>query len=242
MGCGMQSFFMKKKCGNKKITLINYTFAIGLIILLIGLIKGYQAPTDYLQGDLIKIMYIHVPLAWVSLILYAVAAACAIVYLVKRVIIFDILTCVISNVTLWSIGLTLITGSIWGKPAWGTWWAWDARLTAMLLLFCLNFCYVLVRSLYKDTELASKISAIFAIIGLLNLPIIKFSVDVWSTLHQKSTFFNLQGAPKIHPSMMYPNFIIFFGLLLMLCAFVAIQLEVFLARKKLLRASLKELF
>jgi len=212
-----------------------FFISIALILFAVFLIY-WKSPDDYLQGDLVKIMYIHVPFAWISMILYTSLSLFSLMYLIKKIIFFDVLSKNIAQMLLLSVVLTLATGSIWGKPAWGTWWVWDARLTSMLILFFITFSYILVRSIFNNEELAAKIGAITAIVGFLNIPIIKFSVDFWSTLHQKSTFLK-SGGPSIHSSMVYPTIIMFFGIMILISITIASKIKLEILEKKLKRAN-----
>ena len=150
-------FFTIRKYNKYVKNLSSYFLFLILLIALFALVFGlylalYETPDDYLQKDLIKIMYVHVPCAWLSMMLYSIVAACSLLYLIRRIVIFDIIAKYTANIALLSIIVTLITGSIWGKPAWGTWWVWDARLTSMLILsfiifylkyiFLINNCYM----------------------------------------------------------------------------------------------------
>ena len=219
-------------------SIIRIVFFISLALIALAMFFIFQQiPNDYLQGELVKIMYIHVPFAWTSVILYTALAGASLVFLIKNIVLFDIFAKCSANILLIIITIVLITGSIWGKPAWGTWWVWDARLTSMLILFFITLSYVLVRNIFYNEELSARISAITAVVGFLNIPIIKFSVYFWSTLHQKSTFFRI-GGPSIHYSMIYPIIIMFIGLLLLVCVTIVSRMKLEILIKKFLRTSL----
>jgi heme exporter protein C len=194
----------------------------------------WKSPDDYLQGNLVKIMYVHGPCAWVSMLSYMVVALCSAGYLLRRAVLLDMIAKSTSYLTLSFIGVTLITGAAWGKPAWGTWWVWDARLTSMLILFFITLAYVFIRKLYQDDALSASLSAIVAVIGFINIPIIKFSVDVWNTLHQKSSFLKFSGS-SVHPAMLYPTLLVFLGIGLLSSAFVISQVNLEILRRKLRR-------
>ncbi|AEI88561.1 MAG: ABC-type transport system involved in cytochrome c biogenesis, permease component [Candidatus Midichloria mitochondrii] len=218
--------------------LLSFLFFLAAILIITNLFLVFKYfPEDYLQGNLVKIMYTHVPFAWVSMLLYSAIAISSIIFLIKEAALFDILAKSSAYVLLGAIGVTLLTGSIWGKPAWGTWWVWDARLTSILILFFITLSYILVRSTFYNEELGARIAAITAIVGFLNVPIIKFSVDFWGTLHQKSTFFRA-GGPSIHPLMMYPNIIMFFGVLILVSVTIISRIKLEIIVKRLNRIEL----
>ncbi len=185
-------------------------------------------PDDYLQGVYFKILYIHVPAAWLSLGLYVAVAGFAGLYLVMSNPIYDIVARAIAEIGIMYTFLTLLSGAIWGKPTWGTWWVWDARLTSMLLLFFIYAAYLALRANFTNQVRAAKVASIFALIGLVNIPIIKFSVYLWSTLHQKSTFFKL--APSMHSSMLPPLLLMASGLLLWTVYLVGLRIRIAMLR------------
>ena len=192
----------------------------------------YKSVDDYLQLNLVKILYLHVPSAWLSICFYLLLGISSILFLISKNPLYDIFAKSFAYVSLYFTISTLITGSIWGKPAWGTWWIWDARLTSMLILLCFEIIYFLIRNSFQNEQRGAKISSVFAIFGLLDLPIIKFSVDLWATLHQKSSVFTFNG-PKIHEFMLYPLFIMFFALffLAIFLSLISIYVEI-VGRKK----------
>ncbi|MFQ3307651.1 MAG: heme exporter protein C [Candidatus Midichloriaceae bacterium] len=187
----------------------------------------YYSPDDYLQANLVKILYLHVPSAWLSIMFYLFLGTFSLLFIIFKSPIFDIIAKSFGISSVYLTLATLITGSIWGKPAWGTWWIWDARLTSMLILLCFEIIYFMLRNTFNNKERSAKIASIFAIFGLIDLPIIKFSVDLWATLHQKSTFL-LLSAPKIHISMIYPLGLMFFAIffLALSVTFINIRLEI----------------
>jgi heme exporter protein C len=188
------------------------SFILSLCFFILGIyFVFYKAPDDYLQLNLVKILYLHVPSAWLSICFYLLLSIASILFLALKNPLYDILVKSFAYVSLYFTISTLITGAIWGKPAWGTWWIWDARLTSMLILLCFEIIYFLIRNSFQNELRGAKISSVFAIFGLLDLPIIKFSVNLWATLHQKNSVFTFSG-PKIHESMLYPLFIMFFAL------------------------------
>ena len=177
-----------------------------------GLYTGLViAPTDYEQGESFRIIYVHVPSAWLSMLVYAILAACGAISLIWRLKLAESLARACAPIGASYTFLALVTGSIWGKPMWGAWWVWDARLTSELVLLFLYLGYMALQSAFSDRRTASRASAILALIGVVNLPIIHYSVDWWNTLHQGATILKA-NAPSIHPSMLIP-------LLIMVLAF-----------------------
>lgn len=174
----------------------------------------FFAPMDYQQKDAFRIIYIHVPAAALSLSIYVMLASASFCYFVWRWSLAAIFARAAAPYGALMTLLALITGAIWGKPTWGTYWTWDARLTSELLLFFLYLAYILLQNTLDDRNSADRIAAILAMIGLINIPIIHYSVVWWNSLHQGATLFKL-GAPSIAPAMLYP-------LLLMLLAFYAL--------------------
>lgn len=168
------------------------------------------SPIDYQQGEMVRMMYIHVPSAWMSLIVYTFIAICSFSTLVWKTKMSYVLAVAAAPIGAMFAMITLVTGSLWGKPIWGTWWVWDARLTSMLVLFFLYIGYIAVVSAGDDITRAAKPSSAIALIGFINVPIVKFSVDLWYSLHQPASVFKLSG-PTIHTSMLYPLMIMFVG-------------------------------
>ena len=169
-------------------TIVAFTFGLYFSLL--------QSPPDYIQGDSMRIMYIHVPSAWFALMAYTILAGSSVLWFITRNPIFSIIARSIAQIGMIFTLISLVTGSIWGKPTWGVWWVWDARLTSMLLLFFLYLAYIFLWQSITNKDLASKISAALAIVGFVNIPIIKFSVDWWNTLHQPATISKL-SSPSI---------------------------------------------
>lgn len=185
---------------------------LGLLSLLGGLGGGlWIAPPDYQQGDAFRILYVHVPCAFFSLLIYVAMASCSFIYLIWKIKIADIVAYSLAPLGTVMTGCALITGAIWGKPMWGTWWQWDARLTSELILLFLYLGYWGLSQTVFSRPLASKMRALFAIVGVIDIPIIHYSVQWWHTLHQGATLRWFQ-APLIASSMLWP-------LLCMLVAF-----------------------
>lgn len=169
-----------------------------------GLIFGlFVAPADYQQGDGFRIIYVHVPSAFTAMAIYAVMASAAFITLVWRVKLAAICMSCSAKIGAWFTFLALVTGSIWGKPMWGTWWIWDARLTSVLILFFLYIGFIALQSVISDQQKRDRAGALLAVLGVINLPIIHYSVIWWNTLHQGPTISKL-AAPSIVSSMLYP--------------------------------------
>ena len=201
----------------------NLILVFFLAVLSLGLIEALIiSPEDYLQGDSVRIMYVHVPSAWISLGIFSSMA-----FLSILVFIFKNKNLVIITKSLAPSGfvftlIALVTGSIWGKPTWGTWWAWDARITSMLILALFYGIYLLAWRIYHDKESIFKITTIITILGIINVPIIKYSVEWWNTLHQPASI-NIMTKSSIHSSMLVP-------LLIMTAAFALFSLLIFLMK------------
>ena len=184
--------------------LIPWLGGLCAVLLIAGLYGGLVlAPADYQQGDSFRIIYIHVPSAWMSLFIYVVMAAAGAVGLIWRIKLADVMAASSAPIGASFTFLALVTGSLWGKPMWGTWWVWDARLTSELILL---FLYLGVIGLYgaiEDKRSASRAAAVLALVGVVNIPIIHYSVEWWNTLHQGPTVTKLD-APSIHISMLLP--------------------------------------
>ena len=212
---------------NNTMFLINrmrkFVFALFLIVLFIGLFEALiLSPEDYKQSDSVRIMYVHVPSAWISLGIFSLISVLSFGILIFKNKNFSLIAKSLAPSGFLFNIIALVTGSIWGRPTWGTWWAWDARITSMLLLAIFYLLYILSWRVADDNDKAIKVSSIIAIIGLINVPIIKFSVDWWSTLHQTSSV-NILSENTIHPSMLLP-------LLLMTAAFSLFSLLIFLMK------------
>jgi heme exporter protein C len=187
-----------------------------------GLIGGlFLAPADYQQGDGFRIMYVHVPSAFAAMAIYLVMAVAGVATLVLRLKIAAICMTASARIGVWFTFLALATGSIWGKPMWGTWWIWDARLTSMLILFFLYIGFLTLQSVLNDQNSRDRAGAILAIVGVINLPIIHYSVIWWNTLHQGPSLSRF-AKPTIAASMLYPlltmiaAFFLFYGIVLLL--------------------------
>jgi heme exporter protein C len=216
--------------------LLPWLAAAAAAALAVGLYLGwFVAPADYQQGETIRIMFLHVPAAWLALFFWALMAASAIGTLVWRHPLADVSQKAAAPIGAAFTLICLLTGAFWGKPMWGTYWVWDARLTSVLVLF-LMYCGVLAlwRTI-EDPGRAARAVSILTLVGAVNLPVIKFSVDWWNTLHQPASVFRLDG-PTIHPSMLYP-------LLVMALAFTLLALALHMAgmRTEILRRRVRTL-
>lgn len=175
-----------------------------LLFLLISSVWGlWWAPADYQQGDAFRIIYVHVPAAFMSLALYGGMTACALLFLVWRIKLAGLMLSIIAEIGAWMTFLALMTGSIWGKPMWGTWWVWDARLTSELILLLLYLAILVLSYAFARHHQQDKLLAILTLVGAIDLPIIHYSVFWWNSLHQGETL-SLFAKPKIASSMLYP--------------------------------------
>ena len=195
-------------------TTINSLVVLLIIVVTIGLIYSLLiSPQDYIQGDSVRIMYVHVPSSFIALGCFGfmgIASICNLIFKIKFMSLFAKSLAPIGCIfTL----ISIVTGSFWGKPTWGIWWVWDARLTSMIILLIFYIAYILTWKIVNSFEKANKISSIIGIIGLFNIPVIKYSVDWWNTLHQPSSI-TLTSAPTIHYTMLVPLVIMFFGMLI----------------------------
>jgi heme exporter protein C len=203
-----------------------------LLLISAGLYGGLVlAPADYQQGDAFRIVYIHAPAAWLSLLCYSVMATAAAIGLVWRMKLAHALAAATAPIGASFALLCLVTGSIWGKPMWGTWWTWDARLTSQLILFFLYLGYQALRSAYDDIQKADRASAVLAIVGIVNVPIIHFSVTWWNSLHQGSTVIRA-GGPAMPPSMLIPLILCFFGFTFLYAALACIRVQAEVLRRE----------
>ena len=181
-----------------------YVWGVTVICLLGGLYYGLLAsPADYQQGHTVRIMYVHVPAAWMGLFVYTGMAVCGILSLVWKHPLADVAAKASAPVGAMFTFLCLVTGALWGKPMWGTWWVWDARLTSMLILLFLYLGHMALCNAFDNPERGIRAAAMLAVVGFINVPIVKFSVDWWNTLHQPTAVFRMDG-PTIDPAMLLP--------------------------------------
>jgi heme exporter protein C len=211
-----------------------FPWSVGVAVLALGAglwFALFASPADYQQGESVRIMYIHVPAAWMGMFCYGAMAVMSAMALIWKHPVADLLARASAPVGAAFTFICLVTGSLWGKPMWGTWWAWDARLTSMLLLLFLYLGYMALSSAFDNPERGAKAAAILALVGSVNLPIIKFSVDWWNTLHQPASVVKMNG-PAIDATMMVP-------LLLMALGFKAYYVSVLILRARAEIASAK---
>ena len=209
-------------------------FFITLFILTIGLYLTYFSPLDYQQGLTVKIMYIHVPSAWLALLTYAIMTIYSIIGLAFKTPFAFVINKAIAPIGAVFTLLCLISGSMWGKPMWGTWWVWDARLTSVAILFIIYLLIIFLNQSFENRDVRGKTIAIFILIGSINLPIIKFSVDWWNTLHQPASVSKL-SSPSIDISMLQPllTMTLAFSLIGIIIAILRIKAEILIRKKYL---------
>src|SRR5271163_4959264 len=183
--------------------LLPWLAAVTAILLAVGLYQSAMAPDDYQQGATVKIMFIHVPNAWLSMLVWTVMSAAALGTLVWRHPLADVAAKAAAPIGAAFTFLALVTGSLWGRPMWGTYWEWDARLTSVLILFLMYLGLIALWRAVDDPSRAARAAAVLTLVGAINLPIIKFSVDWWNTLHQPASVFRL-GGPSIAPALLWP--------------------------------------
>ncbi len=217
--------------------LINFINSFFIVLLISGLLFALVfSPPDYLQGDSVRIMYIHVPAAWIGLASFSCIALLSILNFIFKIKYLKLITKSIAPVGLLFTCIALVTGSIWGKPTWGTFWAWDARITSMLILALFYISFIAIHKFISEEEKANKISSIVAAVGLINIPIIKYSVEWWSTLHQPASI-KITGSSSIHSSMLMPLLLMFF-VVIMYCALIFLmkyRTEIIRIKKKNLK-------
>ena len=205
--------------------LVPWLGGLTLLSLGVGLYLGlFQAPADYQQGESVRIMYVHVPAAWMAMFCYTAMAISAAVGLIWKHPLADVAGKATAPIGAVFTFLALVTGSLWGKPMWGTWWVWDARLTSVLILFFLYIGYMALNNAFDSPQRGAKASAILALVGFINVPIIKFSVDWWNTLHQPASVIRMDG-PSIHPSMLWPLLFMAIGYTLFYLWVLIIRME-----------------
>ena len=200
-----------------------YVLLLFILVVSIGLTEALiLSPEDYKQSHSVRIMYVHVPAAWISLGIFSTITILSVVgYIFKIKNFFLISKSLAPSGFVFNV-IALVTGSIWGKPTWGTWWAWDARITSMLILALFYLMYLIAWRIYEDKEQVFKVTSIITILGIINVPIIKYSVDWWNTLHQPASI-NILSKSTIHSSMLVP-------LLIMTAAFALFSLLIFLMK------------
>ncbi len=204
---------------------------ISLIVVIIGLILVYLSPLDYQQGLTVKIMYIHVPSAWLALLTYTIMTIYSIIGIAFKIPFSFIVNKAVAPIGAVFTLLCLISGSLWGKPMWGTWWVWDARLTSVAILLLIYLIIIFLNQTFENRDVREKTIAIFIIIGSINLPIIKFSVDWWNTLHQPASVSKL-SSPSMDSSMLQPLLVmtVAFSLVGLIIAILRIKAEILIRK------------
>jgi len=203
------------------------------ILLSLGLLFSfYLSPDDYQQGSTVRIMYVHVPSAWLALLTYAIMTLYSISALAFRMPFGFIINTAVAPIGATFTLICIVSGSLWGKPMWGTWWVWDARLTSVAILFIIYIIVVFINLSFENRIIREKVAAIFILVGSINLPIVKFSVDWWNTLHQPATISKL-SKPSIDSSMMTPLIIMTFAFIMIGLAIAILRIKTEIISRKL---------
>lgn len=225
-----------------RIAAVILPWAAGATVILLGIglyFSLFASPPDYQQGDTVRIMYIHVPAAWMSLFVYTNMAIAAGVGLVWKHPLADLFAKAAAPIGAGFTLICLVTGSLWGAPMWGTWWVWDARLTSVLVLFFLYLGYMALVNAFDDPERGLKAGNVLLLVGIVNVPIIKFSVDWWNTLHQPSSVMRM-GGPTIDATMLTPLFVTALGFTTYFVAVVLLRVRSELLARKIQTLRLAE--
>ena len=212
-----------------------YVAALAALLLVAGLYFAlFNSPADYQQGESVRIMYVHVPAAWMALMCYTSMAIASAVGFIWKHPLADVAAKATAPIGAAFTFLALVTGSLWGKPMWGTWWAWDARLTSVLILFFMYLGYIALWSAIEDSGRAARIAAVACIVGAINIPIIKFSVEWWNSLHQKASVLRA-GGPSIDGSMLAPLFLMGLAYTALYTALLLVSMRTELAERRIAR-------
>jgi heme exporter protein C len=204
-----------------------------LAAILLALYFGiFSSPADYQQGETVRIMYVHVPAAWMALFAYTLMALASGSFLIWKHPLADLSAQAAAPIGAGVTAIALVTGALWGQPMWGTWWVWDARLTSVLILFFLYLGYMALVNGFDDPERGSRMGAILALVGFVNVPIIKFSVDWWNTLHQPASISRLD-APAIDTSMLIPLLLMALGFKLFFISILILRIKIQLLKKRI---------
>ena len=217
--------------------LINFINSIFFVLLLVALSFALIfSPPDYLQGDSVRIMYVHVPAAWIGLASFTAIAFLSIINFIFKIKNLTLIAKSIAPIGLLFTCIAIVTGSIWGQPTWGTFWAWDARITSMVILAIFYLLFILTHKYLLEESKANNVSSLIATVGLINIPIVKYSVEWWATLHQPASI-KISGTSSIHSSMLMPLLLMFFVLILY-CALIFLmkyKTEIIRIKKKNLK-------
>ena len=213
--------------------LLPWTSMGALAAILLALYFGiFSSPADYQQGETVRIMYVHVPAAWMALFAYTLMALASGSFLIWKHPLADLSAQAAAPIGAGFTAIALVTGALWGQPMWGTWWVWDARLTSVLILFFLYLGYMALVNGFDDPERGSRMGAILALVGFVNVPIIKFSVDWWNTLHQPASISRLD-APAIDTSMLIPLLLMAIGFKLFFISILILRIKIHLLKKRI---------
>ena len=213
--------------------ILPWTSVGALAAILLALYFGiFDSPADYQQGETVRIMYVHVPAAWMALFAYSVMALASGSFLIWKHPLADLSAQAVAPIGAGFTAIALVTGALWGQPMWGTWWVWDARLTSVLILFFLYLGYMALVNGFDDPERGSRMGAILALVGFVNVPIIKFSVDWWNTLHQPASISRLD-APAIDTSMLIPLLLMAIGFKLFFISILILRIKIHLLKKRI---------
>jgi heme exporter protein C len=212
--------------------------AVAAVLLIAGVWLSFTAPPDYQQGETVRIMFVHVPAAWMSLFIYTCLGVSSFFGLVFRHALADAAARAAAPLGAAFTALALATGSLWGKPMWGTWWVWDARLTSVLILFLFYLGYMAVQAAIDDEQKAARASAILALVGLVNVPIVHFSVTWWNSLHQDASVFRL-GGPTISWVLLMPLLIMALGYTVLFLALWIVRIRTEVTRRRALSLAMK---
>ncbi len=229
----MQAYANPQRFVSLARTLTPWTFGVAIALAMTGLYLGLiVAPPDYQQGDAQRIMYVHVPAAWMSMFVYgSMAIASAVAFIWKHPL-ADVAAKASAPIGAVFTALALVTGMLWGQPMWGTWWVWDARLTSVLILFFLYLGYIVLWSAIEEPTRAARAARILALVGALNIPIIKFSVDWWNTLHQTASVFRVSG-PTMPAAMLTPLLIMGLAYTVLYVALLLVRMRMEVAQRRL---------
>ncbi|MGQ0485297.1 MAG: heme ABC transporter permease CcmC [Hyphomicrobiales bacterium] len=210
-----------------------FVWAAAVLCFAVGLYGALAAaPADYQQGETVRIIFVHVPAAWMALFVYTVMAAASAAAIVFRHPLADVAAKAAAPIGAAFCFLALATGSLWGKPMWGAWWVWDARLTSMFVLLLLYLGYMAIWQAIEEPQRAAQIARIVALVGFINVPIVKFSVDWWNSLHQPASVFRL-GGPTIHVSILWPLLVMGLAYLLLFLALHLVAMRSEIAARKI---------
>ena len=213
--------------------ILPWTSLGALATILLALYFGiFDSPADYQQGETVRIMYVHVPAAWMALFAYTVMALASGSFLIWKHPLADLSAQAAAPIGAGFTAIALVTGALWGQPMWGTWWVWDARLASVLILFFLYLGYMALVNGFDDPERGSRMGAILALVGFVNVPIIKFSVDWWNTLHQPASISRLD-APAIDTSMLIPLLLMAIGFKLFFISILILRIKIHLLKKRI---------